>query len=274
MIGSFSLGLKKLFKKGHVEQLLRLYPEANTGLAVVVNEPERRQASGTALLLHGFWTGKSSKTNLALVPLLTAAGITTIRFDFRGHDESDGEMADMAVSRDALDSLFVVDTVLRRHPQLERLPLFGLGSSYGGSVLLAMLSKCDFLAVAFKSPVSDYAEVLTLQLGTSGMQAWKDAGITRLGDGDDAVSLGYAFVADAVSLDLYGAARSSQVNACIVHGTSDEEVPIGQSRRLAASFEGARLIEIEGADHEYSNPDHFNRTIKYLFRFLTSQLRQ
>ena len=62
---------------------------------MVVNEPEQRQASGIALLLHGFWTGKNSKTNLALVPLLTAAGIATIRFDFRGHDESDGEISDM-----------------------------------------------------------------------------------------------------------------------------------------------------------------------------------
>jgi pimeloyl-ACP methyl ester carboxylesterase len=36
-----------------------------------------------------------------------------------------------------------------------------------------------------------------------------------------------------------------------IHGTADNVIPIDDGRQMAASIAGSRLVEVEGADHNF-----------------------
>ncbi len=55
----------------------------------------------------------------------------------------------------------------------------------------------------------------------------------------------------------------------MVHGDADETAPVEDARRFAEQV-GAKLTEIEGADHGFSNPDGMDRVIETAVRFFTA----
>jgi len=67
---------------------------------------------------------------------------------------------------------------------------------------------------------------------------------------------------DAKALVLLAAAvkakeqiREIKIPVLIIHGTADRVVPIENSRELARQFENSRLVEVQGADHNYKGKE-------------------
>jgi len=49
---------------------------------------------------------------------------------------------------------------------------------------------------------------------------------------------------------------------------SDETVPLEQSKRTADLIPNCRLEILEGADHTYSDPQHFEQMLDLISRFI------
>ena len=235
-------------------------------LCGILSDPSRDKNRPLIVLCHGFTTSKDGRTYTRLEEILNRKAFSTFRFDFFGHGESDGKFEDITIS-EAVDDVqsairFVKDTGYTR---------IGLvGSSFGGfASLLAAVQDDDLFVLALKSPVSDYLGLLIARDHDRDIQAWKQNGFIQIETTEGKTErLNYSFFADAEKIQGYAIAERIKAPTLIVHGDRDETVPLEQSQKTAALIPDCRLAIIEGADHTYSDPQHFERMLGCISRFI------
>ena len=238
-------------------------------LCGILSDPSGNKRRPLIVLCHGFTTSKDGRTYTRLEEVLNKENYSTFRFDFFGHGESGGELAAITIS-EAVDD---VKSALRfvKDSGYTRLGL--MGSSFGGfaSILTAGQSH-DLFVLALKSPVSDYLGLLIARDHDVDIDSWRKKGFifVEAADGTD-VRLNYSFFADAEKIQGYVLAEKIGAPTLIVHGDRDETVPLAQSRKAADCIPDCRLEIIQGADHVYSGPEHFERMIDLITTFIISK---
>jgi dipeptidyl aminopeptidase/acylaminoacyl peptidase len=220
-------------------------------------------------MCHGFTTSKDGRTYTRLEDILNQSSLSTFRFDFFGHGESAGEFAEITIS-EAVDD---VQSAIRfvKDSGYERIGL--VGSSFGGFASILTAGQSDELfALALKSPVSDYLGLLIARDHGREIEAWKQEGFIFIeaSDGKN-VKLDYTFFADAEETRGYAHAERINAPTLIVHGDRDETVPLDQSQMAADVIPDCRLEIIEGADHVYSDPEHFEIMLELISDFVIRQ---
>ncbi|MEM4366543.1 MAG: alpha/beta hydrolase [Candidatus Anstonellales archaeon] len=216
------------------------------------------------LLCHGFGSNKNSNTNMELAKKLKGKA-DSLRIDFYGHGESEGLFEDISVSKGVED--VVAGIRFLRKKGYDKVGL--VGSSFGGlcSILAASRERVDF--VALKAPACDMKETEEMILGKEGVKEWKKRGYTYyfvVGKGPQ--KLNYGFYKDAVGKDAYKEARKIKAPVLIVHGDRDKVVPVEQGRKLEKSINGAKLVVVKGADHNFSEEKHFKEMIGLIYSFI------
>jgi len=58
----------------------------------------------------------------------------------------------------------------------------------------------------------------------------------------------------------------------VVHGDQNTIVPIEQSLKLVNFLPEGKLLEIKGAEHKYTNNEHFDTMIDSVFHFVKEKL--
>lgn len=66
------------------------------------------------------------------------------------------------------------------------------------------------------------------------------------------MAVGKSFITDAKGMKPYKGLSKFKGDVLIVHGTSDQTVPLEYSSRAAEEFGKAELVTIEGAGHSMS----------------------
>lgn len=201
-----------------------------------------------------------------LEEILNHSGIADFRFDFFGHGESEGRFEQITTSRAAENVLAAVGFV--HNLGYHKICLYG--SSFGGmACLLAAPEIKELQAMALKSPVSNYPGSLFARMNKSELDEWKNKGchIYKNEHGLE-LRINYSFYQDAVSLNTDRMLPRIKVPVLIVHGDQDEIVPVDQSRKTASLLPAARLEIIQGADHTYSQPQHFDHMVKLISEFI------
>jgi pimeloyl-ACP methyl ester carboxylesterase len=240
-------------------------------LAGVLARPVAAPAAPVVVCCHGFASGKDSQTNVLLARQLERRGIASFRFDFTGHDDSEGETAQVTVSQ-GVDDLRSAIERLNQDPGIA--PKVGLfGESYGGNVVLWYAAQHGGVqAIAVQAPVSDYAAVKRKKLGPEGIARWRADGYI-LEDDEGRPRLDYHFYEDAAAHDTYELARQIDADCLIVHGAEDDTVPLQQSQALAAALgPRARLRVVFGASHGFDNPGEREGAVAEAARFFETHL--
>lgn len=233
-------------------------------LSGVINDPVSDHSRPIIILCHGFASHKNRPNYVNLAKLLSANNLSTLRFDFYGHGESEGKFENITVSQAINDILCSIKYVKK----LGYRKIGLLGSSFGGlaSIIAASQSK-DLYLLALKSPVSDFQEVLSLQ-GVDFVK-WQKQGWRWYQDrGGVKKKLNYSFFLDLKNNPVYNAAKKIHLPTIIVHGDKDEIVPIEQSRKLTKLIENSSLIIVPGSDHIYTQPKHAQQMLTALSDFL------
>lgn len=216
------------------------------------------------ILCHGFTTSKDNSTYTRLEQILNKENIATFRFDFFGHGESEGNFEDITISK-AVDDIESAVQYLKAKG-FSKLGL--MGSSFGGmSSLMAASHSSDLFVLILKSPVSDYLEVEKLRKTPEEMEEWKVKGWIFHKDR----KLNYTFVEDFANNNAYEVARNITVPTLIIHGDDDDTVPIEQSKKLASTIQNSKLEIITGADHKYTQPEHFDKMLNLISIFLSKK---
>jgi hypothetical protein len=99
--------------------------------------------------------------------------------------------------------------------------------------------------------------------------SWKEKGFVSFTNGNGRERrLNYSFYEDAEKIKGYESAKKIKLPALIVHGDKDEAVPVEQSKKTASLIENCGLEIIKGADHRYSNPEHFEKMLDLISQFI------
>lgn len=246
----------------------KVYFENSAGIKLcgILSNPTENKKKPVIILCHGFSTSKDGRTFVRLEEILNEQGISTFRFDFFGHGESEGKFAEITTSE-------AIDDVLNAIKFLKESGYFKIGlvgSSFGGMASTIAASRSDDLYIlALKSPVSDYRSMAHARRSEQELKDWKEKGFIEIvSTNEERQRLNYSFYEDAENEKAYEAARKIKILSLIVHGDEDETVPIAQSQKTASLIENCRLEIIKGCDHVYSNLDHFERLLDLISEFI------
>lgn len=218
------------------------------------------------ILCHGFTTSKDSYTYVRLEEILNGKGISTFRFDFFAHGESEGEFEDITISEAVDDILNAIKFM--KESGYSKIGL--VGSSFGGIASVIVASKTDYLFIlALESPVSDDLGKLVAQESRQEIETWKERGfIYYTSSNGRKLKLNYSFFEDDEKVNGYEAAKKIKIPTFIVHGDNDESVPIEQSKKIVGLIDNSRLEVIKGADHRYSKPGDFEKMLGLISEFI------
>ena len=232
----------------------------------IISNPTAEKEKPIVVLCHGFFRSKEGRTYTGFEKILNESGISTFRFDFFGHGESEGKFEEVTTSEavdDVLNAIkFIEESGYRK---------IGLmGSSFGGMASIIAASKVRGLYVlALKSPVSDYSSLFQAYQNEQEVKEIKEKGFTYITDIEgNKRRLNISFFIDDQNAKGYEAAKKIKIPTLIVHGDKDDSVPLEQSKKTASMMENCQLEIIKGADHGYSNEQHFKEMLDLISKFI------
>ena len=220
-------------------------------LAAILQQPTLAQGQQCpiVLLCHGFGGTKDGQMFDLIADSLAAHGIGSIRFDFNGHGQSEGEFKDMTVPNEIEDAKKVIEYV-RDLRWVSKIAL--LGHSQGGVVssMLAGELANDISAVVLMAPAAVLRDD-AIRGSTMGKQ-YNPLDPPEFVELWGNIKLGRNYIKTAFTLPIYETAARYHGPACIIHGTGDRVVPYTYGIRYHQQWPGSEYHELETYDHGFS----------------------
>ena len=204
------------------------------------------------IFCHGF-TGHKAEAHFLFVKAareLAKRGIASLRFDFRGSGESEGEFSEMSPATEIDDARRALH-VLAEQPELDATRLGVVGLSMGGLVAACVAgrepsirSTVLWAAVAERSIMSRLTQENRALLDTQG---WMDIG---------GLKLGRIFFDNDGKIDPLAEIAGSKSAVLIVHGKADAAVPVDHAEKYLAAVgqpgRKKRKLVLDEADHTFN----------------------
>ncbi|MCD8329368.1 MAG: alpha/beta hydrolase [Lachnospiraceae bacterium] len=179
---------------------------------------------------------------------LNSLGLGTIRMDFNGHGDSDGEMRDMTVLNEIGDANAILEYV-KKIPQVRR--IYVLGHSQGGVIasILAgyypdVIDKLVLMAPA--ATLKDDALKGTIMGLTYDPHAVPDQIDVR---GEE---IGGFYFRTGQTLPIYEWASHYEGPVCILHGDADAVVDCSAAKKFDAGYKNSELHLLPGGNHSFT----------------------
>ena len=225
-------------------------------LSALIQKPELKEGEKCPMVIfcHGFGGTKDGPLFELICDSLQAHGIASIRFDFNGHGQSEGEFKDMTVPNEIEDAKKVVEYV-RDLRYVSDLAI--VGHSQGGVVasmtageLSAEQGESAFKAVALMAPAAVLRED-AIKGNTMGKtyDPFDPGEFIELWGG---MKLGGNYIKTAFNLPIYETAAKYQGPAIIVHGNADRVVPYTYGERYHQIWPKSEYVMQEYFDHGFS----------------------
>lgn len=223
-------------------------------LAGTVVTPAGPPSSATVLVHGGGVTRDEGGFFVRLAAGLAAGGIASLRFDLRGHGDSEGRQEDLTISGVLND---IRAAVAHARTLTDKVPVNLLGASFGGGI-------CGFYAahhpeqlakLVLINPLINYKKrFVDDKPYWSDDQIDEDAGRELLQNGalshSPTFKLGRPLLNEVFYLRPDHAVDQIATATLVLHGTADTFIPVQSSRDLVAGMTApAELIEVEGAQH-------------------------
>ncbi len=244
-------------------------------LKALIQKPELQQGEKCPMVIfcHGFSGTKDGPLFELVADTLQAHGIASIRFDFNGHGESEGEFKDMTVPNEIEDAKKVVEYVR----DLKYVSTIAIGGHSQGGVVAAMtagqlseeLGEPAFKAVALMAPAAVLRDD-AIRGSTMGKQydPFDPGEYVELWGG---LKLGGEYIRTSFSLPIYETAAKYQGPALIIHGNGDRVVPYTYGERFHQIWPKSELVIQEYFDHGFSQ--NVYRTTDIVSEYLIKQLK-
>ncbi len=208
------------------------------------------------VFLGGFKSDMTGEKASHLAAWAAERGQAFVRFDYRGHGQSDGAFESGTISEWRDDAIAIVDRVAEG-------PLVLVGSSMGGwlMVLVAVARPARVAGLVGIAAAADFTEDLVWARMTEAQHA------TLARDGRITEPSIYSDEPDVYTSTLIEDGRTNLVLRApiaiaaptrLLHGTADVTVPWQQSERLLVQLASAdvTLTLVKDADHRLSSPSN------------------
>ncbi len=244
--------------------------ERGQQLSGVLHAPQNMSRPPVLIMSHGFTDDKVSDNRLFVKFARQARneGYAVLRFDYAGSGDSEGDFADMTISRE-IEDLASAAAYIRAIPWLSLSPIYFIGYSLGGAVALSAAARDSHIqGFVGWAPVSSPLAVLQSILGE---KAFYDAeqGMKVLCRNDaKQFVLKHDFFADLPKhRPLMDIADLSPRPVLLIQGAADTKVLPDQTLELfLSSGEPKALRVIQGAPHSFAffEDELFRTTFQYL----------
>ena len=244
-------------------------------LKAIIQKPELQPGEKCPMVIfcHGFSGRKEGPLFELVADTLQAHGIASIRFDFNGHGESEGEFVDMTVPNEIEDAKKVVEYVR----DLRYVSSVAVAGHSQGGVVASMLAgqlseelgEPAFKAVVLMAPAAVLRDD-AIRGNTMGKQydPFDTGEYVELWGG---MKLGAEYIRTAFSLPIYETAAKYQGSALIIHGTADRVVPYTYGERFHQIWPNSELVIQEYYDHGFTQ--NMYRTTDLISEYLLRQLK-
>lgn len=221
-------------------------------LQAIIQKPElaQGQTCPMVMLCHGFSGRKDGPMFELIADSLMHHGIASIRFDFNGHGESEGDFVEMTVPNEIEDAIKVYEYV-RDLRYVDGIAI--VGHSQGGVVASMVAGKGeegDFQAVVLMAPAAVLRDD-AIRGNTMG-KTYDPLDPPEYVELYGGLRLGREYINTAFSLPIYETASRYHGPALIVHGTGDRVVPYTYGERYHQIWSGSQLQLLEAYDHGFS----------------------
>jgi len=245
-------------------------------LAAIIQKPATAPGEQIpmVIMMHGFGGNKGGGERRTLFDViadkLEAQGIATIRFDFNGHGESEGEFWQHTVPNEIEDALKVYEYV-RDLRYVSTVSV--LGHSQGGVVASMVAGKlgAEIKAAVLMAPAAVLRDdaIRGSTFGSSYDPLNLQGDYVELMGGRQ--KLGTEYIRTAFSLPIYETAANYKGALCVIHGTGDRVVPYTYGVRYTEQSPNAELYILHGEDHGFMKD--MDRATEIAIEFLTRNLK-
>lgn len=203
------------------------------------------------VLFHGF-TGDRMESHWMFVKCsraLAEAGIASLRFDFYGSGESEGDFREVTLNGEIADARAAVD-FFRGQKGIDPRCVGLLGLSLGGLIAATLAPRVRPRALVLWSALAHTDHLLTLA----------EASVKPIPGGNgrfeyDAREISPHFLEDALAVEPLLSVASFKGPILIIHPERDAHVPYSHAEDYYRAAGGAtkELVVIPGADHVFTS---------------------
>ena len=240
-------------------------------LSAIIQTPNKLTSYPMVIICHGFTAEKNQDLLRALANNLEARGIASIRFDFNGHGDSEGDFQDMTVLNEIEDAKHVYAYV-RDLPGVTSVSM--AGHSQGGvvtSMVAGQLGADRIKCIALMAPAAVLREdALRGNIFTEHYDAVNPPEYVEI-DHRDTKRLGRAYIKTAQTLPIYETAERFHGKAFMIHGTGDIVVPYTYSLRYKDIYPGSKVRLLKNFDHGFTQD--IQKTAKIVADYFAKQLK-
>ena len=212
--------------------------------------PAKGRAPGV-VFFHGF-TGDRMESHWIFIKCaraLARAGIASLRFDFYGSGESEGEFREATLRTEIADAEDAVK-FFRRQPGIDATRVGLCGLSLGGLIAASIAHRARAKALVLWSAVA-HPKLLHSLAGTLSRPIPGRRGFVEY----DAREISPRFLKSLTAVDPLKAVARYRQPTLIIHPEKDESVPAAHADDffLASGAAHKELIIVAGADHTFSS---------------------
>ncbi|MFO7881917.1 MAG: alpha/beta fold hydrolase [Kosmotogaceae bacterium] len=240
-------------------------------VAGVIQKPDGEGKIPVVIFCHGF-TGNHIEPHFIFrraADALIKKNIGSIRFDFRGSGDSDGDFKNMTV-RTELEDVEKVFKYALSLPWVSTSRIGMLGYSMGGTITAFFAGKNPdrIKTICFWAPALKNVEVFTSH-STDKQEEKKlfEEGFMDVGG----LTISMDFIKTITSKNSLDELENFKSNVTIVHGTEDESVPYKMSKEISEK-RGYNLCTIEGANHTFDKEKWIKPLLKYTSEHFSKEL--
>lgn len=227
-------------------------------------------AERIVIATYGFGGNKDNKAVEKFADRLISKyhGYGVICFDWPCHGK------DARNRLDAEECITYLDLAVRYAREVMHAEhVYNYSSSFGAYITLRYLEEKGedpFEKTAFRCPALRIYDSLTAHLSEDDWGKMKKGKEITMGY-DRKMKIGADFFEDLRTHDVSSGDFISYADSILmIHGTKDEMVPIAVTREFSEN-NVIDLIEVDGADHPFSNPKHMDLAIQKIISFFAPQ---
>ena len=219
-------------------------------LSAVLQTPDKLQNFPLVIICHGFTGTKTEPLHVNLANELEARGIASLRFDFNGHGDSEGNFQDMTVLNEIEDAKHVFAYAR----DLKGVTSVSIAEHSQGGVVTSMvageLGSENIKCISLMAPAAVLRDdAIRGQIFDKHYDSINPPEFVEIFGGR---KMGRNYILTAQTLPIYETAERFHGTAFMVHGTGDIVVPYTYSLRYQKIYPGSKVELLDKFDHGFS----------------------